>query len=48
VVRYATNTRDHIPSYLEKYFGRKGYFCGQKKVLAAYGFEPTALCGVTG
>jgi ABC-type phosphate transport system substrate-binding protein len=48
VVRYATNTRDHIPSYLEKYFGHKGYFCGQSKVLAAYGFEPTALCGVTG
>lgn len=45
VVRYA-NTKDHIPAYLEKYFGRKGYFCKQTKVIKAYGFETTGLCGI--
>jgi hypothetical protein len=47
VVRFATNTKDHIPSYLEKFFGSKGFFCKQVKVMAAYGFETTPACGHT-
>jgi len=46
VVPYAT-TADHIPSYLEKFIGRKGYFCKQTTILKDYGFEPTAGCGLT-
>lgn len=39
---------DHIPPRLERFFGRKGYFCGAKEqaVLQAYGFRPTLACGV--
>ncbi len=47
VVPYSTSTSDHIPAYLEKYLGRKGYFCKQGGVLNAYGFETTAACGIT-
>lgn len=47
VVRYATNTKNHIPSYLEKWLGPTGYFCKQHTVLEDYGFEVTRLCGVT-
>ena len=45
VVRYSATTKDHIPGYLDKYFGKTGYFCKQTSVLDAYGFEPTPLCG---
>jgi ABC-type phosphate transport system substrate-binding protein len=44
VVNWAP-TADHIPAYLEKWLGKKGYFCKQPKVLTAYGFEPTVACG---
>jgi ABC-type phosphate transport system substrate-binding protein len=44
VVNWAS-TADHIPGYLEKFFGKKGYFCTNPKVLTAYGFEPTPACG---
>jgi ABC-type phosphate transport system substrate-binding protein len=47
VVRYTTTTSNHIPSYLNKWLGRTGYFCKQKTVLEDYGFEPTRLCGVS-
>jgi hypothetical protein len=49
VVPFATNTSNHIPTDLEKWFGAKGgaSFCKQTKVLEAYGFEPTSLCGFT-
>ena len=46
VVNWAS-TKDHIPGYLEKQFGAKGYFCSQKGVITAYGFEPTPACGAT-
>jgi ABC-type phosphate transport system substrate-binding protein len=46
VVPYAS-TADHIPSNLEKYFGKKGYFCKNSSVLKSYGFEATVACGVT-
>jgi ABC-type phosphate transport system substrate-binding protein len=46
VVNWAP-TADHIPGYLEKFFGRRGYFCKQPAVLKAYGFEPTVACGAT-
>jgi ABC-type phosphate transport system substrate-binding protein len=47
VVRWTSGTVQHIPGYLEKFLGPKGYFCGQGKVLAAYGFEPFSGCGVS-
>ena len=47
VVPYATNTKDHIPAYLEKFFGRTGYFCKSTTILKNYGDEPTAACGLT-
>jgi ABC-type phosphate transport system substrate-binding protein len=40
-----TNGAGQMPSYLERYLGIKGYFCGQKKVLANYGFYSTPACG---
>jgi hypothetical protein len=36
-----------IPANLVKIFGPKGYECTQPKVLAEYGFESTALCGLS-
>ena len=48
VVRYGTATKDHIPSYLEKLFGAKGYFCTDTPVVKAYGWQPDAACGTTG
>jgi len=44
VVRTA-KTADKIPAYLEPFFGAKGAFCKDTKVIQAYGFEPTASCG---
>ena len=47
IVRYAS-TADHIPSYLEKFLGRKGYFCSNKTaigLLEDYGFSTVATCG---
>jgi hypothetical protein len=47
VVPWAS-TKDHIPSNLEKFFGKKGYFCKQDSVIKDYGFEPDPHCGTTG
>jgi hypothetical protein len=47
VVPWAS-TKDHIASNLEKFFGKKGYFCKQTKVIKAYGFEVDPHCGTTG
>lgn len=47
VVRYSTTPSNHIPSYLNGLLGKRGYFCKQTKVVTAYGFEPTPLCGLT-
>ena len=47
IVRYST-TADHIPGYLEKFLGRKGYFCSNKTatgLIEDYGFLTTATCG---
>jgi hypothetical protein len=48
VVCYDAATSDHIPPLLEPIFGRRGYFCSKtgKKVIAAYGFKATPLCGI--
>jgi ABC-type phosphate transport system substrate-binding protein len=46
VVPYAS-TSNHIPAYLNGLLGSKGYFCKQSKVVKAYGFETTPLCGST-
>jgi ABC-type phosphate transport system substrate-binding protein len=47
VVRTA-KTKDGIPSYLDGFFGAKGFFCSSKEkaVISAYGFEATASCGL--
>jgi ABC-type phosphate transport system substrate-binding protein len=48
VVRWAPSVRtNHIPSYLFKFLGPKGYFCKQGKILQSYGFEPTPACGLS-
>ncbi|MGH3397493.1 MAG: substrate-binding domain-containing protein [Streptosporangiaceae bacterium] len=46
VVRTA-KAKDGIPSYLDGFFGAKGFFCSkaEKSVIQAYGYEPTASCG---
>jgi ABC-type phosphate transport system substrate-binding protein len=50
VVRWAT-TKDHIPAYLEGFFGsasHHGWVCGTKAAhqdLINYGFLPTPFCG---
>jgi hypothetical protein len=46
VVRTA-KTSDHIPAYLNGFFGPKGFFCSakEKTVIAAYGFEADRSCG---
>jgi ABC-type phosphate transport system substrate-binding protein len=48
VVRYAPSTKDHIPARLDRIFGRKGFFCSAagKKIITAYGFNTTLLCGI--
>jgi ABC-type phosphate transport system substrate-binding protein len=46
VVPWAS-TANHIPAYLNGLLGKGGYFCKQTKVVAAYGFETTPLCGLT-
>jgi hypothetical protein len=53
VVRYSTSTRDHIPAYLEPFFGSagakvKGWFCTARAARTAitdYGFLTTPQCG---
>ncbi len=53
VVRYATNTPDHIPAYLEGLFAsataaKKGFLCSSpiaKAAIVDYGFVNTPLCG---
>jgi hypothetical protein len=47
VVPWAS-TKDHIPSYMEKFFGKKGYLCKQTSVIKNYGFEVDPHCGTTG
>jgi ABC-type phosphate transport system substrate-binding protein len=50
IVRWAP-TADHIPAYLNRFFGAKaagGYVCSNKTAIAAiadYGFLPTVTCG---
>jgi len=47
IVRYAS-TADHIPPYLEKFLGRKGYLCSNRSAivyLKDYGFSTVATCG---
>jgi ABC-type phosphate transport system substrate-binding protein len=55
VVPYATGTKDHIPSRLERFFASStikksthGWFCGStaRKILVNYGFLPTVECGL--
>jgi ABC-type phosphate transport system substrate-binding protein len=49
IVRYTTETSDHILSRLEPFLGRKGYICTNKSAVAElqdYGFLPTATCGI--
>jgi hypothetical protein len=46
VVPFAS-TKDHIPAYMEKFFGKKGYFCKQSSVIKNYGFEVDPHCGTT-
>jgi ABC-type phosphate transport system substrate-binding protein len=48
VVPFASGTKDHIPANLEKFFGKRGYFCKQTTVIKNYGFEPDPVCGRTG
>jgi ABC-type phosphate transport system substrate-binding protein len=50
VVRFATNTRDHIPAYLEPFFGAHGYVCSAAQAradLLNYGFIIKSTCGAT-
>ncbi len=49
VVPYYGKTANHVSPKLAKFFGKTGNFCAgaQKKVLIAYGFEPTLACGFT-
>jgi len=47
IVRYSA-TADHVPAYLDKFLGHKGYFCANKTaigLLEDYGFLTTATCG---
>jgi ABC-type phosphate transport system substrate-binding protein len=54
VVRFATATKDHIPSYLEPFFAsktasKKGWICSSSRAhtdLINYGFLPSPLCGI--
>ena len=51
VVPFSTSTTDHIPSYLEPFFGHKGWVCANgtaKTDLLDYGFiVHTTTCGLT-
>jgi ABC-type phosphate transport system substrate-binding protein len=50
VVRYTVGTRDHIPAYLEPFFGARGYVCSTaaaKADLLNYGFIVLPTCGKT-
>ncbi len=49
VVRYSSKTTDHIPAYLERFFGHTRWICTStraKTALHNYGFLPTPLCGL--
>jgi ABC-type phosphate transport system substrate-binding protein len=48
VVPYDTTTSNHFPARLEGLLARRGYFCKQTKVVTAYGFVTTGLCGLPG
>lgn len=50
VVPFSTSRADHIPAYLEPFFGHKGYVCANstaKADLLDYGFIVHATCGLT-
>ncbi len=50
VVRFAPRTRDHIPAYLEPFFGTRGWVCTNaiaRADLLNYGFVILATCGQT-
>jgi ABC-type phosphate transport system substrate-binding protein len=50
VVRYATNTPDHIPANLRPFFSHGGWICSAalaKSAIVAYGFLTTPACGTT-
>jgi ABC-type phosphate transport system substrate-binding protein len=50
VVRFATNTGDHIPAYLEPFFGARGWVCTNRTAradLLNYGFVVLSTCGHT-
>lgn len=50
VVRFATNTPDHIPANLRPFFSHSGWICTAalaKRAVVAYGFLNTPLCGQT-
>jgi ABC-type phosphate transport system substrate-binding protein len=54
VVPYATNTSNHIPSNLQRFFDSSkskvaGFFCSKKQVatIEDYGFLPSSACGFT-
>ena len=47
VVAVRDEHKDHIPAYLEKYFGSRGFFCKSTKILKDYGDETTSACGLT-
>jgi ABC-type phosphate transport system substrate-binding protein len=48
ILRYTTETKDHIYQRLEPFFSRTGYLCTSKTAqadIAAYGFVNTKVCG---
>ena len=50
VVRFDARTRDHIPAYLEPFFGTRGWVCTNRTAradLLDYGFVILATCGQT-
>jgi ABC-type phosphate transport system substrate-binding protein len=50
VVRFIVRTRDHIPAYLEPFFGSKGWVCTNATAradLLNYGFVILPVCGHT-
>jgi|SRR5215469_374130 len=46
VVPFDATTSNHFPARLQGLLGKRGYFCKQLKVVTAYGFVPTGLCGL--
>ena len=50
VVRFDPRTRDHIPAYLEPFFGTRGWVCTNRTAradLLNYGFVILPICGQT-